>query len=108
MDKRTKKELERLSNIAGVERDLLRGLYGDMFGQSSSSQKNSDPKKESALRKEAAQRREAVKQRFTDKEPTAADLLDQAYKNRKDPLLDAKKALKEAQDLMSKTDEFTQ
>ena len=58
MDKRTKKELERLSNIAGVERDLLRGLYGDMFGQSSSSQKNSDPKKESALRKEAAQRRE--------------------------------------------------
>ena len=108
MDKRTKKELERLSNIAGVERDLLRGLYGDIFGQSSSSQKNSDPKKESALRKEAAQRREAVKQRFTDKEPTAADLLDQAYKNRKDPLLDAKKALKEAQDLMSKTDEFTQ
>jgi len=33
-----------------------------------------------------------VKQRFADKEPTAADLLDQAYKNHKDPLLDAKKA----------------
>ncbi len=108
MDKRTKKELERLSNIAGVERDLLRGLYGDMFGQSSSSQKNSDPKKESVLRKEAAQRKEAVKQRFADKEPTAADLLDQAYKKHKDPLLDAKKALKEAQDMMAKTDEFTQ
>ena len=107
MDKRTKKELERLSNIAGVERDLLKGLYGDMFGQSSSSHKNSDSRKEAAQRREN-QRRETVKQRFADKEPTAADLLDQAYKNHKDPLLDAKKALKEAQDLMSKTDEFTQ
>jgi hypothetical protein len=37
MDKRTKRDLERLENLTNTERNLLKGLYGDMFGSSAAS-----------------------------------------------------------------------
>ena len=32
MDKRTKKELERLENLTNAEKNLLGNLYGELFG----------------------------------------------------------------------------
>ena len=90
MDKRTKKDLERLENLTNAERNLLKGLYGDMFGTSTTG---------SGSRKPVGRKTS---------EPTAADLLDEAYKKHKDPLADAKKALKEAQDLVARTEELSQ
>lgn len=90
MDKRTKKDLERLENLTNAERNLLKGLYGDMFGTSTTG---------SGSRKPVSRKTS---------EPTAADLLDEAYKKHKDPLADAKKALKEAQDLVARTEELSQ
>ena len=101
MDKRTKKELERLTAITNTEKNLLKDLYGDMFGSSSLSDHK---KKAEQLRSELS----AKSGRSSDSEPSAAELLDRAYKKHADPLSDAKKALKEAQDLMSRTDEITQ
>ena len=89
MDKRTKKDLERLENLTNAERNLLKGLYGDMFGTSTTG---------SGSRKPVGRKTS---------EPTAADLLDEAYKKHKDPLADAKKALKEAQDLVARTEELS-
>ena len=93
MDKKTKLELERLARLTNAEKDLLKDLYGDMFGKTASS--GSSKKKTSGLT-------------FDSDEPSAADLLDKAYKKRPDPLGDAKKALKEAQDLVSRTEELSQ
>ena len=90
MDKRTKKDFERLENLTNAERNLLKGLYGDMFGTSTTG---------SGSRKPVGRKTS---------EPTAADLLDEAYKKHKDPLADAKKALKEAQDLVARTEELSQ
>ena len=90
MDKRTKKDLERLENLTNAERNLLKGLYGDMFGTSTTG---------SGSRKPVGRKTS---------EPTAADLLDEVYKKHKDPLADAKKALKEAQDLVARTEELSQ
>ena len=90
MDKRTKKDLERMENLTNAERNLLKGLYGDMFGTSTTG---------SGSRKPVGRKTS---------EPTAADLLDEAYKKHKDPLADAKKALKEAQDLVARTEELSQ
>ena len=101
MDKRTKKELERLTAITNTEKSLLKDLYGDMFGSSRTAE---NKKKADTFRSELGAR---SGRRFDD-EPSAAELLDRAYKNHSDPLSDAKKALKEAQDLMSRTDEITQ
>ena len=42
------------------------------------------------------------------REKSAAELLDEARKKRSDPLEDARKALKEAEELMARTDEITQ
>lgn len=95
MDKRTKRDLERLENLTNTERNLLKGLYGDMFGTSTTSSGSKKPVgKSSSARKSS--------------EPSAADLLDQAYKKHPDPLGDAKKALKEAQDLVARTEELSQ
>ena len=91
MDKRTKKDLERLNELTNREKDLLKGLYGDIFG--SSIRKNS---------------RDIFEDTDSSREPSAAELLDQARRKRPDPLADAKKALKEAQDLMSRTEEIAQ
>ena len=96
MDRKTKLELERLARLSNVEKDLLKDLYGDMFGKTASSGKNEKSgKKTSGLT-------------FGSDEPSAADLLDQAYKKRPDPLGDARKALKEAQDLVARTEELSQ
>ncbi len=92
MDKRTKKELERITAISNAERDLLKGLYADMFGSSSGTHKKSD----------------TSKQKSSSKEPSAADLLDEARRKRSDPMEDARRALKEAEDLVFKVrSEFT-
>ena len=91
MDKRTKKDLERLNELTNREKDLLKGLYGDMFG--------------SSIRKKS---RDIFEDTDSSREPSAAELLDQARRKRPDPLADARKALKEAQDLMSRTEEIAQ
>ena len=91
MDKRTKKELERITAISNAERDLLKGLYADMFGSSSGTHKKSD----------------TSKQKSPSKEPSAADLLDEARRKRSDPMEDARRALKEAEDLMARTEEIS-
>ena len=91
MDKRTKKELERITAISNAERDLLKGLYADMFGSSSGTHKKSD----------------TSKQKSSSKEPSAADLLDEARRKRSDPMEDARRALKEAEDLMARTEEIS-
>ena len=92
MDNRTKKDLERLTELTSREKDLLKGLYGDMFGSS-------------AVRKNS---KETFESTGSSMEPSAADLLDKARRKRPDPLEDAKKALREAQDLMSRTEEIAQ
>ncbi len=79
MDKRTKKDLERLNELTNREKDLLKGLYGDMFG--SSIRKNS---------------KDIFEDTDSSRKPSAAELLDQARRKRPDPLEDAKKALREA------------
>ena len=92
MDKRTKKDLEKLAELTAREKDLLKGLYGDMFGSSSGNKNKID----------------LFTEKTTSDEPTAAELLDKARRKNPDPLEDAKKALKEAQDLMSRTEEIAQ
>ena len=94
MDKKTKKELERLEALGLAERKLLKGIYGDMFGSSSET-----PKKEDA---------NSSSKGSSSREKSAAELLDEARKKRSDPLEDARKALKEAEELMARTDEITQ
>ena len=91
MDKRTKKDLERLNELTNREKDLLKGLYGDMFG--------------SSIRKKS---KDIFEDTDSSRKPSAAELLDQARRKRPDPLEDAKKALREAQDLMSRTEEIAQ
>ena len=91
MDKRTKKELERIASLTSTERDLLKGLYGDMFGSSAGTHKKDD----------------TSKQKSPSKEPSAADLLDEARRKRSDPMEDARRALKEAEDLMARTEEIS-
>ena len=91
MDKRTKKELERITAISNAERVLVKGLYADMFGSSSGTHKKSD----------------TSKQKSPSKEPSAADLLDEARRKRSDPMEDARRALKEAEDLMARTEEIS-
>ena len=86
MSKKNRIDLERLANITNTEKDLLKGLYGDMFGTSSGS---SESGKSSTRPK-----KESVRDRFASKEPTAAELLDRAYQKHKDPLEEAKRALK--------------
>ena len=105
MDKRTKRDLERLENLTNTERNLLKGLYGDMFGSSAASSggKKDDGKDTS--------KKLSFENKYLNKKssgPSAADLLDQAYKKHPDPLGDAKKALKEAQDLVARTEELSQ
>ena len=90
VDKRTKKDLERLADLTAREKDLLKDLYGDMFGSNSGSKKKED----------------FFSQKTSSDEPTAAELLDKARRKNPDPLEDARKALKEAQDLMSRTEEI--
>ena len=92
MDKRTKKELERLAALSGAERDLLKGLYGDMFGSSAGTHKSDS----------------TSTHKSSSKEPSVAELLDAARKKRSDPMEDARKALKEAEDLMARTEEISQ
>ena len=92
VDKRTKKDLEKLAELTAREKDLLKGLYGDMFGSSSGNKNKID----------------LFTEKTTSDEPTAAELLDKARRKNPDPLEDAKKALKEAQDLMSRTEEIAQ
>ena len=92
MDKRTRKDLEKLANLTSIEKDVLKGLYGDMFG--STAGKNRKPG--------------SLSERLSEKEESAAELLDKARQKRPDPLSDARKALKEAQDLMSRTEEIAQ
>ena len=92
MDKRTKKELERIAALSGVERDLLKGLYGDMFGSSAGTHKKDS----------------TSTQKSSSKEPSAAELLDAARKKRSDPMEDARKALKEAEDLVARTEQISQ
>ena len=94
MDKKTKKELERLEALGLAERKLLKGIYGDMFGSSSETPKKEDAKSSS--------------KGSSSREKSAAELLDEARKKRSDPLEDARKALKEAEELMARTDEITQ
>lgn len=87
MDKKNKKDqerLERLEHLTNAEKSLLSGLYGDLFGTS------------------------ILNNGSKSSEPSAAELLDKVRKKHPDPLEDARKALKEAQDLMSKTDEISQ
>ena len=105
MDKRTKRDLERLENLTNTERNLLKGLYGDMFGSSAAS---SGGKKDDG--KDTSEKL-SFENKYLNKKssgPSAADLLDQAYKKHPDPLGDAKKALKEAQDLVARTEELSQ
>ena len=71
MDKRTKKDLERLNELTNREKDLLKGLYGDMFG--------------SSIRKKS---RDIFEDTDSSREPSAAELLDQARRKRPDPLAD--------------------
>ena len=92
MDKRTRKDLEKLANLTSIEKDVLKGLYGDMFGSTAGKNKKSS----------------SLSDRLSEKEESAAELLDKARQKRPDPLSDARKALKEAQDLMSRTEEIAQ
>ncbi len=86
MDKKTKKELERLERVTNTERNFLKGIYGDLF----SSEKKPDKKNEKA--------------------PTAAELLNEAKREREKTTshayTDAETALKEVQDLIAGTDEL--
>ena len=100
MSRKNRIDLERLADISNTEKDLLKSLYGDMFGSSAGTSDKRDNRLHSG--------KESVRDRFSSKEPSAADLLDKAYKKHSDPLSDARKALKEAQDLMARTDEITQ
>ena len=100
MSKKNRIDLERLADITNTEKDLLKSLYGDMFGPSA----GSSGKEDNSL----YSKKESIRKKIPSKEPSAAELLDQAYKKHSDPLSDARKALKEAQDLMARTDEITQ
>ena len=113
MDKKTRKELERLENLTSAEKRLLGNLYGDLFGSLVTTPSDSDSGEESHKNTEGAQRRTSgngtqSSQRRKSGEPTAAELLDQVRKKHPNPIDDARKALKEAQDLVSKTDELSQ
>ena len=113
MDKKTKKELERLEHLTNAEKRLLGNLYGDLFGSLITDPSGSSSEKESVKNTESSQRRTSgngtqSSQRRKSGEPTAAELLDQVRKKHPNPLDDARQALKEAQDLVSKTDELSQ
>ena len=123
MDKKTKRDLERLErleHLTNAEKSLLSNLYGDLFGSSGIITGNSSGKSGSSSPKSSGSTGtgtsgktgnsgssdNTIKRKSS--EPSAADLLDRVRKNHPDPLEDARKALKEAQDLMSKTDEISQ
>ena len=91
MSNKTRKELERLQNLTEIQKNKVKSLYGDMFGSSSSSGGHN----------------KKVRDPFADldREPGAAELLRKAGR---DPVADAREALRQAQDLMSRTDELTQ
>ena len=112
MDKKTRKELERLENLTNAEKNLLGNLYGDLFGSlvspsASSSGRDSERNAENSQRKAAGSGSQTTQRRKSE-EPTAAELLDRVRKNHPNPLDDARQALKEAQALVSKTDELSQ
>ena len=123
MDKKTKRDLERLErleHLTNAEKSLLSNLYGDLFGSSGIITGNNSGKSDSSSPKSSGSTGtgtsgktgnsgssdNTIKRKSS--EPSAADLLDRVRKNHPDPLEDARKALKEAQDLMSKTDEISQ
>ena len=111
MDKKTKKELERLENLTKAEKNLLGDLYGDLFGSlinssGSGSGRDSESYPENSRRKASGSGSQTA-QRRTSGEPTAAELLDRVRKNHPNPLDDARKALKEAQDVVSGTDKLS-
>ena len=111
MDKKTRKELERLENLTNAEKNLLGNLYGDLFGSlvspsASSSGRDSERNAENSQRKAAGSGSQTT-QRGKSGEPTAAELLDRVRKNHPNPLDDARKALKEAQDVVSGTDKLS-
>ena len=89
MDKKTRKELERLENLTSAEKRLLGNLYGDLFGSLVTTPSDSDSGEESHKNTEGAQRR------------TSGNGTQSSQRS-------ARKALKEAQDLVSKTDELSQ
>ena len=78
MSRKNRIDLERLADITNTEKDLLKSLYGDMFGSSAGTSDKRDNRLHSG--------KESVRDRFSSKEPS----------------------LKEAQDLMARTDEITQ
>ena len=99
MDRRTKKDLERLKNITRTQRDMLGNLYDDMFGSGGNRRKEQEKPSP-----------------FDEDVPSAAELLDLAKgrtgtgkktENPQDALDEARKALLEAQELMDKTDSVT-
>ena len=114
MDKKTRKELERLQNLTNAEKNLLGDLYGELFGSLvSDPSKRRDEEANSGKSTETVRRRSSVSGAETpvrrkSGEPSAAELLDQVRKKHPNPVDDARKALQEAKDLMSRTDELSQ
>ena len=113
MDKKTRKELERLENLTNAEKNLLGNLYGDLFGSLITNPSGSSADKDTAKNTESSQGKTSsngtqAPQRRKSGEPTAAELLDRVRKNHPNPLDDARKALKEAQEVMSGTDKLSQ
>ena len=113
MDKRTKKELERLENLTNAEKNLLGNLYGELFGSLITDPSGSSSEKDSVKKTESSQKRVSgngtqSSQTRKSGEPTAAELLDRVRKKHPNPVDDARKALQEAKDLMSRTDELSQ
>ena len=113
MDKRTKKELERLENLTNAEKNLLGNLYGELFGSLITDPSGSSSEKDSVKKNESSQKRVSgngtqSSQTRKSGEPTAAELLDRVRKKHPNPVDDARKALQEAKDLMSRTDELSQ
>ena len=122
MDKKLKKELERLESITNAEKNLLGNLYGDLFGspikvpESSETDAQNDQNKKSGLNKKTGSDQKSDPKsdpyktgepRRKSNDPSAAELLDRVRKKHPDPLEEARKALKEAQDLMAHTDDFS-
>ena len=99
MDKRTRKELERLRRVTQAQKDVLGGIYDDMFGSG-----------------RRVKKEKSVFDELEEKEPTAAELLDRATgrnygkdlkKETDDAVRKAQDALRQAQDLMDRTDSVT-
>ena len=57
MDKRTKKELERLENLTNAEKNLLGNLYGELFGSLITDPSGSSSEKDSVKKTESSQKR---------------------------------------------------